>query len=215
MGEMDRRPPHDPSQLRVSDADREKVAEVLRRAAGDGRLEMHELDERLGATYAAKTYADLVPITVDLPDHPGRVGPAAPQRRPASAPATASHASSWAVMGDCKRRGSWRVPERHTALSLMGSVLLDLREATLDADTTHITANAVMGDVKVYVDAHTHVVVDGVPIMGDFKQSRDKVPFEPRAGSPTVVVKGMSLMGSVSVVRLPPPGTPRKILGTY
>jgi hypothetical protein len=28
-------------------------------------------------------------------------------------------------------------------------------------------------------------------------------------------VKGMALMGSVTVQRLPPPGTPKKILGTY
>jgi hypothetical protein len=57
----------DPSQLRISDSDRHKVAEVLREAAGEGRIDMDELDERLEATYAARTYADLVPITVDLP----------------------------------------------------------------------------------------------------------------------------------------------------
>lgn len=215
MAEMDRRSGDDPARLRVSDADRDKIAEVLRKAAGEGRLDLEELDERLSATYAAKTYADLVPITVDLPEHPGRTpGTSSPVRRPSGSPAPVSYQTSWAVMGDCKRRGSWRVPPQHAAFSLMGSVLLDLREATLE-QTTQITANAIMGDVKIYVDAHTHVVVDGVPIMGDFKQSRDKVPADLRDDSPTVVVKGMSLMGSVSVVRLPPPGTPRKIIGTY
>jgi len=64
MGELEG---HDPARMRISDADRERVAEVLRRAAGEGRLEIDELDERLGGAYAAKTYADLVPITVDLP----------------------------------------------------------------------------------------------------------------------------------------------------
>ena len=53
--------------MRISDADRNKVAEVLREAAGDGRIDFDELDERLEATYAAKTYAELVPITHDLP----------------------------------------------------------------------------------------------------------------------------------------------------
>ena len=60
---------HDPTQLRVSDEDRHKVAEILREAAGEGRIDLDELDERLEAAYAAKTYADLVPITVDLPAH--------------------------------------------------------------------------------------------------------------------------------------------------
>src|ERR1700735_3379727 len=58
----------EPRNLRASDADRERVANVLREAAGDGRLTMDELDDRLDAVYAAKTYAELEPITHDLPD---------------------------------------------------------------------------------------------------------------------------------------------------
>lgn len=37
--------------LRVSDADREQAAEVLRKAAGDGRITFDELDERVSAAY--------------------------------------------------------------------------------------------------------------------------------------------------------------------
>ena len=69
----------DPQQLRASDADRERVAETLREAAGDGRLTMDELDERLDAAYAAKTYAELVPITRDLPDTGSGPAPAPSQ----------------------------------------------------------------------------------------------------------------------------------------
>src|SRR6195256_616203 len=58
----------EPRNLRASDADRERVANVLREAAGDGRLTMDELDERLDAVDAAKTYAELEPITHALPD---------------------------------------------------------------------------------------------------------------------------------------------------
>src|SRR3954447_865664 len=57
----------DPTQMRISDADRHQVSELLREAAAEGRLDLDELDQRLEATYAARTYADLVPITVDLP----------------------------------------------------------------------------------------------------------------------------------------------------
>lgn len=57
----------DRSRLRISDADRHKVAELLREAAGEGRIDMDELDERLEAAYVAKTYGDLVPLTADLP----------------------------------------------------------------------------------------------------------------------------------------------------
>ncbi len=59
-----------------------------------------------------------------------------------------------------------------------------------------------------------HAVVDGTPILGDYGQGKDKVPAALRPDSPTIRVKGVALMGSVQVVRLPPPGTPRKFIGT-
>src|SRR4051812_4252135 len=60
--------PPDPSPaLRASDADRERVAEALRRHHVDGRLDTDELQERLGACYAARTLGDLEPLLADLP----------------------------------------------------------------------------------------------------------------------------------------------------
>lgn len=53
--------------LRASDADRERVAEVLRDALAEGRLDMTEFEERLEETYKARTYGELAPITRDLP----------------------------------------------------------------------------------------------------------------------------------------------------
>ncbi|WP_210648991.1 DUF1707 domain-containing protein [Nocardioides sp. SYSU D00065] len=214
MGEMER--PYDPSQMRISDADRQRVADVLRDAAGDGRLDLDELEERLERTWQAKTYGDLVPITVDL-QAPGPVAPhaAAPVRRPPSSVPAVGHNSSVAIMSECKRQGVWAVPEHHSAFALMGGVVIDLRQAQLEARETLINASAVMGEVKVIVPAHVHVVVDGTPIMGEYSQARDKVPAELGPDSPVVRVRGMAMMGSVTVQRLPPPGTPRKILGTY
>lgn len=55
--------------LRASDADRERVAEVLRDALAEGRLDMAEFEERLEHTYRARTYGELAPITRDLPAH--------------------------------------------------------------------------------------------------------------------------------------------------
>lgn len=59
--------PHGHGQLRASDADRELAAEMLRQAAGDGRLTPDELDQRLEAIHVAKTYAELEKLTEDLP----------------------------------------------------------------------------------------------------------------------------------------------------
>lgn len=206
--------PADPSRMRISDADRQRVAEVLRDAAGEGRIDLDELDERLELTWGARTYADLVPITADLEAAP-QVSPLTPSVPRAGGVPAVGHASSVAIMGECKRRGVWHVPAHHAAFALMGSIVLDLREAVLSAPETTINASAVMGDIKVLVPAHVHVVVDGTPIMGEYGQGKDKVAAEIGPGSPTVLVKGLALMGSVQVVRLPPRGTPRRIMGRY
>lgn len=210
MGELER---PDPSQLRISDDDRHKVAELLREAAGDGRIDLEELDQRLEAAYAAKTYGDLVPITIDLPAHPQQPAtPAVPPRE--TLPATATHENSISIMGDCTRKGAWLVPERHNAFALMGGVTLDLREATFAAKETVIYANAVMAGIDIYVDARTHIIVEGVGIMGAFDQGRDKVLAEITADSPVVRVKGIALMAGVTVTRKGPPGQlRRKLLG--
>src|SRR3954462_6422641 len=61
-------PPRPPGpELRASDAARERVSEVLRDALAEGRLDMEEFEERLEATYKARTYGELTPITRDLP----------------------------------------------------------------------------------------------------------------------------------------------------
>ncbi|MFB8277204.1 DUF1707 domain-containing protein [Nocardia colli] len=53
--------------VRASDADREKIVEQLRHAMNEGRLTLHEYDDRLQQVYAAKTYGELNPVLADLP----------------------------------------------------------------------------------------------------------------------------------------------------
>lgn len=211
--------PVDPSAMRISDADRHRVAEFLREAAGEGRIDLDELDSRLEATYAAKTYGDLVPITVDLPGHRGTTPavppPAAPAAHPRGVPPSLAlpvHLGSAAVMSEVKRRGAWAVGETHNALAVMGNVVIDLREARFDAREVTITANAVMGEVLVVVDARTVVAVEGHGVMGVFEESRSSVAADLDDDSPVVRVRGIALMGSVRVRRKGPPGELRRRL---
>jgi hypothetical protein len=53
--------------MRAADADRERVAEQLRSAYADGRLDLTEYDQRVQQAWAARTYDDLDALTVDLP----------------------------------------------------------------------------------------------------------------------------------------------------
>ncbi|PZS09845.1 MAG: hypothetical protein DLM64_09900 [Solirubrobacterales bacterium] len=60
------------STLRASDADRELVAERLRRATAEGRLLAEELEQRLGDALSARTYGELDALVADLPDRVAR-----------------------------------------------------------------------------------------------------------------------------------------------
>ena len=205
-----RRP--DEAELRVSDAERHQVAEVLRHAAGEGRLDIDELEQRLEAAFAAKTYGELEPLVRDLPAHdlattaPGSARPVV-QRPVGDLP---SPSTSFAVMSATERRGEWDLGEGHTAWALMGSVTLDLRQAALPAHAT-ITAVAVMGEVTVIVDQYTRVDVDGVGVMGSFGEARPRVAPVLGPGSPVVRVRGVALMGAVEVVRKPRGGKGKKL----
>lgn len=202
----------DPQRMRISDADRHQVSEILREAAAEGRLELDELDERLEATYAARTYADLVPITADLPVPGVRRTPAAhPAAQQSSVPAV-RYDSSVAVVSGVDRKGVWEIGATHSAFTLMGGATIDLREAVFASPEVVITANTLMGGIDVIVNARTKVVVEGMGIMGTFEQARDKVEPELDAHSPTVRVRGAAVMGAVTVVRKGPPKQRRKSL---
>jgi hypothetical protein len=56
-----------PEDLRISDAERTEVQDRLRRAHGEGRLDLAEFDERVRAVWAARTRGDLAHVTADLP----------------------------------------------------------------------------------------------------------------------------------------------------
>jgi hypothetical protein len=205
--------PRDPSRLRVSDADRHKVAEILRQAAGEGRIDLDELDERLESAYAAKTYADLVPITADLPLRDAERLPG-PVQQPASPGVPAArHDSTIAFMGGSVRKGLWEVGSSHTVFAMWAGITLDLREARLTSRETVIYANAIWAGIDIIVNEFTHVIVDGIGIMGGYEQARDKVAPAIGPNSPVVRVKGLSLMAGVSVQRKPMPGQKPKRLG--
>jgi hypothetical protein len=189
----------EPSQMRISDADRDKVAEILREAAGDGRIDLGELDERLEATYAAKTYAELVPITHDLTPASTSSALTGPGRG-------VDKESAVAIMGGVERRGAWVVPEHFSVFCLMGGADLDLRQATFSAREVTLTVNAFMGGADIVVNPSTRVVMHGTGIMGGYSGPRSDSDLQLTADSPTVHIRGVAIMGGVTVVRKPMPG---------
>ncbi|MDN3022567.1 DUF1707 domain-containing protein [Streptomyces sp. S.PB5] len=194
-------------ELRASDADRERVAEILRDALAEGRLDMEEFEERLDATYKARTYGELTPITRDLPTAPG-AGPAVNLvKEPVADGSWASRitggegSSTWAVavMSGFQRKGRWTVPKRFNCFAFWGGGEIDLREANFADREVEINCVAIMGGVNVIVPPGVEVVVRGIGIMGGFDQREDGVLGDP--GAPRVVVTGFAFWGGVGIER--------------
>ncbi len=192
--------------MRASDADRERVAKVLQQAHGEGRLDLHELDERLGAVYAARTYGELAPLTSDL-GMPGLSPAQAPnlplplqQNLPASriggAPGPTTSIAFWSGVD---RKGEWVVPPNHTVVAVMGGVALDLSKARFSQAETTINVFAFWGGVEIFVPEDVTVRVDGAGIMGAFEDNTHKTPTIP--GGPVVRITGVAVMAGVEVRR--------------
>lgn len=191
-------------ELRASDADRERVASVLREAAAEGRLAFDELDERLTAAYAAKTYADLEPLTRDLPDHAAGTPQAAPVPGVTASSARiggdpTSHIGV-GIMSGFRRAGPWVVPPEFTAVAIMGGGEIDLREARFAQREVRIWTLALMGGITVIVPEDAEVHVTGIGIMGGFEQ---RAAGSGAPGAPRITVTGLALMGGVDVKRRP------------
>jgi len=65
--------------IRVSDAERSAVAELLGQHYADGRLYQAEFDERVGRTMSAKTRGDLTGLFDDLPEAESGAGAGGPR----------------------------------------------------------------------------------------------------------------------------------------
>lgn len=180
-----------PAHLRASDAEREQIIELLNKHAGDGRLTLDELSERIEQAYSAKTRADLEPLTADLPT--GDVVANRPSRR---------KALEWdvAIMGGNERKGRFRIRERLTAIAIMGGSDIDLRNAEIEGDVT-INVIAIMGGTSIYVPDTVEVELGGFGLMGGNAQRGSARPTHP--GAPVIRVNAYSLMGGSEIWRLP------------
>lgn len=182
--------------LRVSDADRDAVVELLAQRTADGTLTLDEFAQRVDTALTARTRADLERARADLP---------------AAAPAAASRRSPTntvlSIMAGAGKKGRWRCGERVTAVAVMGGCYIDFRGAEIDAPVVHVTAVAVMGGIDIVVPEGIEVSLDGLPVMGGKSMQVKNVPVLP--GSPRILVHAFPIMGGVTV-RSRPRRSPKK-----
>jgi hypothetical protein len=116
--------------LRASDADRDRVIDVLRAATADGRLTADEFSERMEAALASRTFRELAPLTADL-----AAAPAQPKPENAQAEDVLRIDQRG---GSVQRTGRWVVPRRLEMHPSWCDVNLDFTEAVIRHDTLHV-----------------------------------------------------------------------------
>jgi hypothetical protein len=198
--EPSHRAERDPSLLRVSHADRDRMVDILRDAAADGRLDTDELEQRVERALTARTFADLEPLTEDLPV----AAPAPPPvvRAPASTAPADEEVVRWQGTGQrLLREGAWMVP-RIIELDLAGgSARLDYTVARLpEGGHSTLRVSAHGGSVRLTVPPGIAVDLSGISTYGG--RVRDHVSRHAVPGATVthvITVTGSTHGGSVRV----------------
>jgi len=189
-------PARKPSDLRASDADRERVVEVLAAAVADGRLTLEEHSHRVERAYQARTLGELAMLTTDLVSAAGQ-----PLQLDDSRTVTAFFAT-------VHRDGRWVVPDRLTVTAVGGQVILDMREALLQGMHTVLHATLIGGQLHLVVPERVRVVLtksrQPARVQPDLGGRQAPVP----AGSPLIEVRSYTVAGRVHV-HAPRRGGPR------
>ena len=180
------------AELRASDADRDRIAGILREALAEGRLDAEEHAERIDMVYRAKTMGELEPVVRDLPV----AADSRPRRAPGAyaAGAPVPDQNLVAVFSASVRKGRWQVPARINAVAIFGSVEIDLTEAVFPQQQVQITVTAVLGSVEIRVPENITLRSSGSGVLGAFEvETHDAA----EADAPQVQVNGFALLGSV------------------
>ncbi|MFC5957037.1 DUF1707 domain-containing protein [Streptomyces pratens] len=184
------------AELRVSDADRDRVADLLREALAEGRLSPDEHAERVEGVLAAKTAGELEVFVRDLPGaHQRRAVPASvPSRPTAGAIPMDPDDNVVAVFSAATRKGRWRAGRRIHVYAVFGNVEIDLSEAIFEHQQVMIKAFAVFGNVEVRVPENVSLRGMGGGVLGNFEvASLDSEDSE----APVVYVDGWAVLGNI------------------
>ncbi|GAA2451933.1 DUF1707 SHOCT-like domain-containing protein [Streptomyces macrosporus] len=182
--------PRPGSELRAGHADRDAVVERLREAAGDGRIDLEELEERIEKALTAKTYGELAALTADLP------APDAPA--PSAGPEETLVLKT--IAGHIRQDGHWVVPPRIVARSGMGHIRLDFTQAECRHREVWLEVDAGVGEIRVVVPRGWSVRTHDLSV--GFGTVRNRASAPPAPGMPVLRITGSSKAGTV-VVRHP------------
>ncbi|MFY2789047.1 DUF1707 domain-containing protein [Rhodococcus sp. KRD162] len=193
--------------LRVSDAEREHVGQLLQRAVGQGMLSLGEFTERMDTALASKTRGELNSVLADLPgmqiaeQHRPSVKPVAepPPRRVVQEHWGHGGGSSDTLRGTMStiaRKGKWNVPPSLRLSTRMSTVTLDFTQAVMSTQVVEIHVDDYCSTVTLIVPTEATVDLNAVDTVAG--SATNKVRTGPPYGPLHLVVSGKVRLGSVT-----------------
>ena len=187
--------------IRVGHRERDAVVAALQEAAGDGRLSMAELDDRLDAALQAKTYADLdvlvADLSVELPSRALTTAQPHARRPPSAGYSREDPLRLDGGMSSEKRGGVWTVPPFMLINQGLGSVKLNCLEATPAAQLIEIEVIGGAGSIVLVLPEGW--AVDADRLSKSWGSKSVDVPREPAPGKPLLLIYGALGLGSFKV----------------
>ena len=191
---MSLQPKEDRLSLRASDADRQRVTDLLSNAYADGRLTIDEFQERNDKVWKSKTLADLAPLTTDL-----GVLPAATVTTASGSLARVDNVparQTFAILANRNQAAEWVVPSSMSSLVVMGADNYDFRQATFTSPHVFLNLGVVMGTVVLRLPEGVAIIDHTVPIMANVETKGMKPPLP---GAPIIELRGFVFMGTVTI----------------
>jgi hypothetical protein len=185
-----------PPARRVPPELRDEVLERLTSLFTAGRIELEDMERRMEVAARAETPDELARALEGLRET--RPVVAAPPAAPMGPDRPRGKRWSLAFMSGINRKGRWFPARRHTAVVLMGGVVLDFRHAELEPGTTEVDVWVMWGGVEIIVPPDLDAEVDGFAIMGGVKDvAQHPGPLEQQRSR--LRVRARVLMGGVDV----------------
>jgi len=181
---------------------REQIVQRLCSHFASNHLTMDELEQRIDQAYKAPSVAELDALVAGLPvlaDEP--VSAASAVAAPSSAaalPMIPDRDVLIGIMSGHTRRGPWPLPRHFKVLTVMGGIVLDLREALIGPGVSEIEITAVMAGVEVFVPPGVRVECTGSAFMGAFEVDH-RAQWIAAGDERVVRVTGFALMAGVDV----------------
>lgn len=180
------------SSIDISDL-RKEAEERLQWCYAHSHISIDILEQRLEALHKTNDKIKIIELVQDLPAP-------TPTNEESSAEnswyysGTGKKAENYfSLLGSNNQKGAWDVPAQMDVVAVLGSQVLDFREARFPRKIVRIKAFTFMGSIELKLPKGVQVSTSGVPILGSIENKVDS-----DASGPRIEVEGFALLGSIS-----------------